>query len=124
MREKFMPTNDFNIPRRLYRLAKSNFEAQNYDSAEAEMRKALALAETRSDFPDSVAFCLYELGWLLYYVGKYRESEPYLLKALPICEAVHGDSHSQTIQVLGGIALLYRNSPEIGKDPEFFSARQ
>src|SRR4029077_18766888 len=84
------------------------------------MRKALAWAETRSDSPESVAFCLYELGWLLYYVGKYRESEPYLLKALPICDAVHGGSHHQTIQVLGGIALLYKNCPDIGKDPEPF----
>jgi tetratricopeptide (TPR) repeat protein len=120
MREKFMPANDFNILRPLYRLAKSHFEAQNYESAEAEMRKALALAETRSDSPESLAFCLYELGWLLYYVGKYRESEPYLLKALPICDAVHGGSHAQTIQVLGGIALLYKNCPDIGKDPEPF----
>jgi tetratricopeptide (TPR) repeat protein len=120
MREKFMPANDFNILRPLYRLAKSNFEAQNYESAEAEMRKALALGETYSDSPETMAFCLYELGWLLYYVGKYREAEPYLLRALPICEAVHGGSHHQTIQVLGGIALLYKNGPDIGKDPEPF----
>jgi tetratricopeptide (TPR) repeat protein len=123
MREKFMPANDSNILRPLYRLAKSHFEGQNYEFAEAEMRKVLALAETRSDSPESVAFCLYELGWLLYYIGKYRESEPYLLKALPICDAVHGGSHPQTIQVLGGIALLYQNCPEIGKDPEPFFRR-
>ena len=44
-----MPANDFNILRPLYRLAKSHFERENYAAAEAEMRKALALAETRSD---------------------------------------------------------------------------
>jgi tetratricopeptide (TPR) repeat protein len=123
MREKFMPANDFNILRPLYRLAKSNFEAQDYESAEAEMRKALALAESRSDSPESLAFCLYELGWLLYYVGKYRESEPYLLEALSICDAVHGESHPRTIRVLGGIALLYKNCPDIGKDPVPFFRR-
>jgi tetratricopeptide (TPR) repeat protein len=123
MREKFMPANDFNILRPLYRLAKSHFEGQNYESAEAEMRKALTLSETRTDSPESVAFCLYELGWLLYYVGKYLESEPYLLKALPICDTVHGGSHPQTIQVLGGIGLLYKNCQDLGKDPEPFFRR-
>jgi tetratricopeptide (TPR) repeat protein len=68
LREKLLPENDYNILRPLYRLAKSHFEDQKYESAEGEMRRALALAETRYDSPESVAFCLYELGWLLYYV--------------------------------------------------------
>ena len=118
MREKFMPANDFNILRPLYRLAKSHFEGQKYELAEAEMRKALGLTQTQDDSPESVAFCLYELGWLLYFVGKYQEAEPYLLKALPICETVHGPSHPQTVQVSGGIALLYKNCADLGKNPE------
>jgi Flp pilus assembly protein TadD len=117
-REKTLPPNDFNILRPLYRLAKSHFEGQKYELAEEEMRKALALSETRSDSPESLAFCLYELGWLLYFVGKYKEAEPYLLRGLPICEAVHGASHSKTVQALGGIALLYKNCDDLGKDPE------
>jgi tetratricopeptide (TPR) repeat protein len=76
--------------------AKSHWEGQKYELAETEMRKALSLAETRDDSPESAAFCLYELGWLLYYVGKYQEAEPYLLKALQICEATYGESHSQS----------------------------
>jgi tetratricopeptide (TPR) repeat protein len=84
----------------------------------SKMRKALALTETRNDSSESLAFCFYELGWLLYFVGKYQEAEPYLLKALPICETVHGPSHPQTVQVSGGIALLYKNCPDLGKDPE------
>jgi tetratricopeptide (TPR) repeat protein len=123
MREKFLAENDFNILRPLYRLAKSNFEGQKYELAESEMRKALSLAQTHDDSPESAAFCLYELGWLLYYVGRYREAEPYLLKALPICEKTYGDSHLQTIQVLGGLALLYQNSPDLGKDPEPYFRR-
>jgi tetratricopeptide (TPR) repeat protein len=123
MREKFLPANDFEILRPLYRLAKSQFEGQKYEAAEVEMRKALALTETRSDSAESVAFCLYELGWLLYYVGKYRESEPYLLRALPICDKIHGSSHPQTLQVLGAIALLYQNCSDIGEDPEPFFRR-
>ena len=75
LREKLVPENDYSILRPLYRLAKSHFEDQKYEPAEAEMRRALALAETRNGSPESVAFCLYELGWLLYYVGKYREAE-------------------------------------------------
>jgi tetratricopeptide (TPR) repeat protein len=46
-----------------------------------------------------------------------------LLKALPICEAVHGLSHSRTVQVLGGIALLYKNCADLGKDPEPYFRR-
>jgi tetratricopeptide (TPR) repeat protein len=118
LRESFLPPNDFIVLRPLYRMAKSNFEAQKYDRAEAEMRKALSLAESRTDSPESLAFCLYELGFLLYYIGKYQESESYLLRALPICEAVRGRSHPETVKVLGGLGLLYRLCQEFGKDPE------
>jgi tetratricopeptide (TPR) repeat protein len=118
LREKLLPENDYSILRPLYRLAKSHFEDQKYESAEGEMRRALALAETRNDSPESVAFCLYELGWLLYYVGKYREAEPYFIKALPISETTDGASHHQTVRVLSGIALLYSNCDDLGKDPE------
>ncbi len=116
MREKFLPENDFSILRVLYRLAKSHFEGQQYELAESEMQRLLSLTETRSDSPESLAFGLYELGFLLYYVGKYREAEPFLLRALPICDANLGASHHQTIQVLGGIALLYANCTDLGKD--------
>src|ERR1700757_1184584 len=43
LRENFLPPNDFNILRPLYRMAKCNFEAQKYERAEAELRKALSL---------------------------------------------------------------------------------
>jgi hypothetical protein len=123
LRERFLPANDFNILRPLYRLAKSHFEGQKYELAEAEMRKALALTESRDDSPESSAFCLYELGWLLYFVGKHQDAEPYLLKALPLCETAHGASHAQTVQVLGAIALLYRNCADLGKSPEPYFRR-
>ena len=123
MREKFLPENDFQILRPLYRMAKANFEGQRYEAAETEMRRALSLAESRDDSDVSVAFCLYELGWLLYFTGKYREAEPLFLKALPICEKVYGDSHSQTLQVLGGLALLYQNCTDLEHDPEPYFRR-
>jgi tetratricopeptide (TPR) repeat protein len=123
LRESFLPPNDFMILRPLYRMAKSNFEGQKYDRAEAEMRKALSLAESRTDSTESLAFCLYELGFLLYYIGKYEESESYLLRALPICEAVRGISHRETVKVLGALGLLYRLCPEFGKDPEPYFRR-
>ena len=123
MRGKFLPENDFNILRVLYRLAKSHFEGQQYELAESEMRRLLSLTETRSDSPESLAFGLYELGFLLYYVGKYQQAEPFLLRALPICDANLGASHHQTIQVLGGIALLYTNCTDLVKDPEPYFVR-
>jgi tetratricopeptide (TPR) repeat protein len=117
MREKFLSENDFNILRPLYRLAKSHFEEQKYDLAEAEMRRTLSIAETHKDSAVTLAFCLYELGWLLYFVGKYREAEPFLLRALSNCDASLGGSHQQTIKVLGAIGLLYSNCTDLGKDP-------
>jgi tetratricopeptide (TPR) repeat protein len=65
LRERFLPANDFNILRPLYRLAKSHFEGQKYELAEAEIRKALALTESRNDSPESVAFCLTRLASIL-----------------------------------------------------------
>jgi hypothetical protein len=49
---------------------------------------------------------------------KYREAEPYFIKALPISETTNGASHHQTVRVLSGIALLYSNCDDLGKDPE------
>jgi tetratricopeptide (TPR) repeat protein len=123
LREKFLPENDFGILRVLYRLAKSHFDGQRYEPAEAEMRRALSIAETHSDSHETLAFFLYELGFLLYFVGKYQEAEPVLLRALSICEANLGASHHQTIQVLGGIALLYANCTDLEKDPEPYFRR-
>lgn len=123
MREKLLPENDFNILRPLYRLAKSHFEGQKYDLAEAEMRRTLSIAETHSDSYETLAFCLYELGWLLYFVGKYREAEPFLLRALSTCDASLDGSHEQTIKVLGALGLLYANCSELGKDAEPYFTR-
>jgi tetratricopeptide (TPR) repeat protein len=123
IREKLLPENDFNILRPLFGLAKSHFEGQKYDNAEAEMRRASSIAETYSGSHETLAFFLYELGWLLYFVGKYREAEPFLLKALSICDASLGGSHQQTIRVLGAIGLLYANCTDLGKDPDHYFMR-
>jgi tetratricopeptide (TPR) repeat protein len=123
MREKFLSENDFSILRALYGSSKSHFEAQQYDLAESEMRRVLSIGETHTDSHETLAFCLYELGFLLYYVGKYREAEPFLLRALPICDSNLGVRHRQTIQVLGGLALLYKNCADLGKDPEPYFRR-
>jgi tetratricopeptide (TPR) repeat protein len=122
MREKFVPANDYNILRPLYRQAKSHFEGQKYDLAEAEMRRTLSIAETHSDSPETLAFSLYELGFLLYFVGKHSEAEPLLLKALSTADAALGGSHHQTIRALDGIARLYANS-DLAKDPEPYFTR-
>jgi hypothetical protein len=123
IRERLLPKNDFNILRPLHRLARSHFEGQKYDFAEVEMRRALTIAEAYAAAPETLAFSLYELGFLLYFVGKFGEAEPLLLRALSICDASLGSSHHQTIRVLGGIAVLYANATELGKDPERYFRR-
>jgi len=123
VREKLLPANDFSVLRPLYGMAKSHFEDQKYDLAEAEMRRALSIAETCGNSHETLAFFLYELGWTLYFVGKYREAEPFLLRALSICDASLGGSHHQTIRVLGAIGLLYANCSELGKDAEPYFGR-
>ena len=59
-----------------------------------------------------------ELGFLSYFVGRYREAEPYLLRALELYERLHGETHPDTVWVLERIALNYEHCPDIGKDPE------
>jgi hypothetical protein len=119
-RKRILPANDYNILQPLFNLAKVHFEAQKYDLAEAEMREGLAIAESYIDSPQTTGFCLYQLGWLLYYVGKYRESEPYLVKSLAVCDSAFGRSHPQTLDALGALAVLYNNSPDLGKNAEAY----
>jgi len=70
-----------------------------------------------------LAFSLHELGWLLYFTGKYKEAEPYLLKALSIGERTLGILNRQTLRTLGALALLYQNCSDLGTDPEPYFRR-
>jgi tetratricopeptide (TPR) repeat protein len=118
LREGSLPISDPQILRVLHCLGKSYFNEMKYDLAEAAFRNALAASETQSDSSRDVAQFLYELGFLLYYVGRYREAEPQLLRALRLYETLQGPNHPDTVYVLERIALNYENCPEIGKDPE------
>ncbi len=117
VREGLDPENDPSVLRLLYWLANSYFKAEKYDLAEIAMRRALGLAETCTDSPETLARSLYELGFLLYYVGRYQEAGPYLLRALPLFESAKGASDPETVGVLERIALTYANCPAIGEDP-------
>jgi tetratricopeptide (TPR) repeat protein len=122
-REETLPVDADQILRLLYWLGKSYFNDMKYDSAEAVFRRALAESETRPDSPQNIGGFLCELGFLLYYVGRYHEAEPHLLRALQIKEATHGGNHPQTVWVLERLALNYRQCPDIGKDPEPYFQR-
>jgi tetratricopeptide (TPR) repeat protein len=80
-REVSLPHADAQVLRVLYWQGKSYFSDMKYDLAEAAFRRALAASETRPDSRRDLAQFLYELGFLLYYVGRYPEAEPYLLQA-------------------------------------------
>jgi tetratricopeptide (TPR) repeat protein len=123
LRERLVPDDDSGALRVLYWLAKSHFQHQQYNSAETAMRRALSIIETRHDSLDDLAHWLYELGFLLYFVGRYQEAEVYLLRALALYEPVKGLSHPDTVKVLERIALNYSNCPAIGKDPEPYFRR-
>lgn len=122
-REESLPAGHDQILRVLYWLGKSHFNDRKYDSAEAAFRRALSECESQSDSAINIGRFLCELGFLLYYVGRYREAEPYLLRALQIKEAVCGGNHPETVWVLERLALNYRQCPDIGKDPEPFFQR-
>lgn len=107
----------------LYWLGKSRFKNEEYDLAETAMRRALDLAESKPVSPETLACSLYELGFLLYYVGRYPEAAPYLLKALHLFESAKGPSDPATIEVLERIALTYSCCPAIGEDPEPYFRR-
>jgi tetratricopeptide (TPR) repeat protein len=117
-REVSLPHADPQVLRVLYWQGKSYFSDMKYDLAEAAFRRALTASETRSGSRRNMAQFLYELGFLLYYVGRYPEAEPYLLQALPLYEKLRGANDPETVRVLERIALNYEHCPEMGKDPE------
>jgi tetratricopeptide (TPR) repeat protein len=117
-REVSLHHADPQVLRVLYWQGKSYFSDMKYDLAEAAFRRALAASGTRPDSRRELAQFLYELGFLLYYVGRYPEAEPYLLQALPLYETLHGVNDPETVRVLERIALNYEHCPEIGKDSE------
>jgi tetratricopeptide (TPR) repeat protein len=118
--EKQASKDDQALLRVLHWLGLSYFNQPDYDKAEFSFRRALALAESRGDDAGNLATSLHQLGFHLYFVGKYREAEPYLLRALPLHEQVKGIGDNATIEDLTRIALTYEHCPEIGKDPEPF----
>jgi tetratricopeptide (TPR) repeat protein len=122
-REALLPVTDERNLRVLYWLGKAHFSDMKYDLAEAAFRRALAACETRPESPLNIARFVCELGFLLYFVGRYREAEPYLLRALEFYEKLHGETHPVTVWVLGRIALNYEHCPDIGKDPEPYFRR-
>lgn len=123
LREKLGQQDDPSVLRVLYWLGQAYFRHQKYDLAEGVMHRALGLAETRHDSPETLGRALYEIGFLLYFVGRYQEAEPYLLKALPLFESSKGSSDLETVEVLERIALDYANCPAIGQDPEPYFKR-
>jgi tetratricopeptide (TPR) repeat protein len=88
--EKQASKDDQALLRVLHWLGLSYFNQPDYDKAEFSFRRALALAESRGDDAGNLATSLHQLGFHLYFVGKYREAEPYLLRALPLHEQVKG----------------------------------
>lgn len=108
------------VLRVLHSLGQSQFNQQKYEMAEGSLRRALVLAESLPEDTGYRARSLYRLGFLLYFVGRYRESEPYLLRALPLYERAYGPANLETVEVLTRIALTYKHCPEIGKDAELY----
>jgi tetratricopeptide (TPR) repeat protein len=116
-RESSQPAADAKILRVLHWQGKAYFKDTKYDLAEAAFRRALAQSEAQPDFRREAAQFLSELGFLLYYVGRHREAEPYLLRALPIYETLFGVNDPATVWVLERIALTYEHCPDLEKDP-------
>src|SRR6185312_3760536 len=99
-REAMVSADDSRVLRVLYSLGKAHFSDTKYDLAESAFRRGLAASETRPDSTREIAKFLCELGYLLYFVGRYREAEPYLLQALPLYEKLFGENHLATVWVL------------------------
>lgn len=121
-REALVATDERRL-RVLYWLGKAHFSDMKYDVAEAAFRRAHAACEAQPDSPLNTARFDCELGFLLYFVGRYREAEPYLLQALQLYEQIHGETHPDTVWVLERIALNYEHCPDLGKDPEPYFRR-
>jgi tetratricopeptide (TPR) repeat protein len=122
-REASLPASDDRVLGVLYWIGKSHFSDMKYDLSEAAFRRALAACETQPESPLNIGRFLCELGFVLYFVGRYHEAEPYLLRALEIYEKLHGETHPDTVWVLERIALDYKHCTDIGKDPEPYFRR-
>jgi tetratricopeptide (TPR) repeat protein len=111
MREKFMPANDFNILRPLYRLAKSNFEAQNYESAEAIRQKAWLFASTN-------------LGGSCITSGNIGSRSRISLKHCPFVRPFTASRILRRFSCWEGLPFFTKTLLKSGKTLSFFSARQ
>jgi tetratricopeptide (TPR) repeat protein len=121
--EKDAPGNTPTIWRLLYWQGQSLFKNQNYEPAETALRRALSVAESLNDDQENFAASLHRLGFLLYFVGKYQQGEPYLLRALSLNESIYGVGNVATVDVLTTIAMTYENCADLGNDPEPFLRR-
>lgn len=122
-RELALPTHDERVLRVLYSIGKSHFHEMKYDLAESAFRRALSACDAQIDSTRQSAQFVSELGFLLYFVGRYREAEGYLLRALALYEELLGGNDPATVWVIERLALNYERCPEIGKDPEPYYRR-
>jgi tetratricopeptide (TPR) repeat protein len=101
-----------------YWAGEAHFKNQAYEIAETRFREAIRLAQGATK-PDAqkLADYIYQLGFLLYFVGRYQEADGVLMDAVGRYDALYGPNHTDTAGTYERLALTYENCPELQKNP-------
>lgn len=81
-----------------------------YADAEAELTKALAIAEGFGERDPRLARTLHNLGYILRAEGRLALAEPHYLRALALQEKTLGSDHLDVALTLNNLAGLYRET--------------
>ena len=90
--------------------ATAALKRRDYADAEAELTKALAIAESFGDRDPRLARTLHNLGYIFRAQGRLANAEPMYLRALGLQEAILGREHLEVAQTLNNLAAVYRES--------------
>jgi tetratricopeptide (TPR) repeat protein len=85
--------------------------------AEALALRAIAAYEATGCDDAALAALVATLGWRRYWVGRYAEAEPLLLRALALHERLHGIADRGTADTVQRLAIMYDHR-EFPTDPE------
>ncbi len=95
--------------------AENAFFDGNYVYAEKQFLAAAAKAEAFGPEDPRLAGALTDLGSFYYFVGRYREAEKLIKRALTIEQVVHGDRHPNVAASMFDLANVYAADSRLGE---------
>lgn len=90
-----------------------------FQEAENEYKLALKVAEELGSEDRRLPETLKALGWLYYFQGRYKESEPFFLKALDLDQKILGDKSIEVVSTLDILGRLNRHLTRYSKAEQY-----